>query len=84
MIGANADAPVPLGGISAGETSWFEITSDIAALIDGGTLAVSSEPAGGSPTGAHTGTIVVTNQVFDANYSTQAETFPKPASWLPS
>ncbi len=67
VIGANAEAPVSLGVIPADQESLFEITPEIAALIDGGTLAVSDEPEGGSPTGAPTGTILATDEFFDAD-----------------
>ncbi|MEL6565173.1 MAG: anti-sigma factor [Pseudomonadota bacterium] len=67
VIGANADAPVSLGVIPADRESLFEITPAIAALIDGGTLAVSDEPEGGSPTGAPTGPILATDVFFDAD-----------------
>lgn len=67
VIGAGADAPVSLGVIPVDEESLFEITPEIAALIDGGTLAVSDEPEGGSPTGAPTGAILATDEFFDAD-----------------
>lgn len=67
VIGANADAPVSLGVIPTDRESLFEITPEIAALIDGGVLAVSDEPEGGSPTGAPTGAILATDEFFDAD-----------------
>lgn len=67
VISANAGAPVSLGVIPADRESLFEITPELAALIDGGTLAVSDEPEGGSPTGAPTGTILATDEFFDAD-----------------
>ncbi|MGB7270146.1 MAG: anti-sigma factor [Albidovulum sp.] len=67
VIGAGADAPVSLGVIHADQESLFEITPEIAALIDGGVLAVSDEPTGGSPTGAPTGAILATDEFFDAD-----------------
>jgi anti-sigma-K factor RskA len=67
VIGAGAAAPVSLGVIPADEESLFEITPEIAALIDGGTLAVSDEPEGGSPTGTPTGAILATDEFFDAD-----------------
>ncbi|MBY6142071.1 anti-sigma factor [Leisingera daeponensis] len=67
VIGANADAPVSLGVIPADQESLFEITPEIAALIDGGVLAVSDEPEGGSPTGAPTGAVLATDEFFDAD-----------------
>ncbi|MEO0991281.1 MAG: anti-sigma factor, partial [Pseudomonadota bacterium] len=58
VIGDGADAPVSLGVIPVDEESLFVISPEIAALIEGGTLAVSDEPEGGSPTGAPTGAIL--------------------------
>jgi anti-sigma-K factor RskA len=66
VIGANSVAPVSLGVIPSDRESLFEITPEIAALMDGGTLAVSDEPEGGSPTGAPTGPILATDEFFDA------------------
>ncbi|QDY70551.1 anti-sigma factor [Qingshengfaniella alkalisoli] len=65
VIGENATAPVSLGVISSDGEITFEISPEIAALIEGGTLAVSDEPEGGSPTGAPTGTILATDEFFD-------------------
>ncbi|WP_306006287.1 anti-sigma factor [Aquicoccus porphyridii] len=65
VIGENADAPVSLGVIPAGGQITFEISPEIAAMIEGGTLAVSDEPEGGSPTGAPTGAILAAGQFFD-------------------
>lgn len=67
VISPNADAPVSLGVIPTDQESLFEITPEIAALIDGGVLAVSNEPTGGSPTGAPTGVILATDEFFDAD-----------------
>lgn len=66
VIGANAEGPVSLGVIPSDQETLFEITPEIAALIDGGILAVSDEPAGGSPTGSPTGAILATDAFFDA------------------
>ena len=65
VIGEGADAPVSLGVIPAEQETIFEISPEIAALIDGGILAVSDEPLGGSPTGAPTGDILATGAFFD-------------------
>jgi anti-sigma-K factor RskA len=70
VIGADADAPVSLGVIASDGESLFEITPEIAALIDGGILAVSDEPKGGSPTGAPTGAVLATGNFFDAKLFT--------------
>ena len=66
VIGADGAAPVSLGVIPVDRESLFEITPETAALIEGGSLAVSDEPAGGSPTGAPTGAIVAIDAFFDA------------------
>lgn len=70
VIGADADAPVSLGVIASDGESLFEISPETAALIDGGILAVSDEPKGGSPTGAPTGTVLATGNFFDAKLFT--------------
>jgi anti-sigma-K factor RskA len=67
VIGPDADAPVSLGVIPVDRESLFEITPEVAGLMQGGTLAVSEEPQGGSPTGAPTGTILATDEFFDAD-----------------
>lgn len=67
VIGPDTDAPVSLGVIPVDQESLFEITMEVASLIDGGVLAVSDEPAGGSPTGAPTGAILATDEFFDAD-----------------
>ncbi|WP_373635729.1 anti-sigma factor domain-containing protein [Yoonia sp. SS1-5] len=67
VISAETQAPVSLGVIPADRESLFEITPEIAVLMDGGTLAVSDEPEGGSPTGAPTGAILATDEFFDAD-----------------
>jgi len=67
VISPNADTPISLGVIPTDQESLFEITPEIAALIDGGVLAVSDEPTGGSPTGAPTGAILATDEFFDAD-----------------
>lgn len=67
VVNDRAAAPVSLGVISATQESLFEITPEVAALIDGGILAVSDEPKGGSPTGAPTGAVLATDAFFDAN-----------------
>lgn len=65
VIGEGADAPVSLGVIDAGEEITFQISPDLAALIAGGTLAISDEPEGGSQTGAPTGDILASGVFFE-------------------
>ncbi len=67
VIGAEAESPVSLGVVPTDRESLFEITPELAALIDGGVLAVSDEPAGGSPTGAPTGDVLAIDEFFDAD-----------------
>ena len=66
VIADGADAPVSLGLVPTEvDQITFEISPEIAALIDGGVLAVSDEPLGGSPTGAPTGDVLATGAFFD-------------------
>ena len=65
VISENAPAPVSLGVIQSDREQTFEITDEIAALIEGGVLAVSDEPEGGSPTGAPTGDVLAVGAFFD-------------------
>ncbi len=65
VIGENATAPVSLGLVPTEQEATFEISPEIAALIKGGTLAISDEPKGGSPTGAPTGAVLATGVFFD-------------------
>jgi len=57
LIPRGADAPVSLGLLAEGGGS-LTVPADLAAGIEGGTLAVSDEPPGGSPTGAPTGRVL--------------------------
>lgn len=53
------EAPRSLGLLPAGKSSEIVIADDLRrALVEGSTLAVSLEPAGGSPIGAPTGPII--------------------------
>jgi anti-sigma-K factor RskA len=65
VIGPDAAAPVSLGVLPADAVTTFEIPAEIADLIEGGVLAVSDEPPGGSPTGAPTGDILATGAFRD-------------------
>jgi len=65
VIGAKAQSPVSLGLVPLDGEIVFEISEATAALIDGGTLAVSDEPAGGSPTGAPTGAVLALDKFFE-------------------
>lgn len=65
VIGPEAEAPVSLGVLPPDREATFALTAEIAALIEGGVLAVSDEPEGGSPTGAPTGDILATAAFSD-------------------
>jgi anti-sigma-K factor RskA len=65
VIGPDASAPVSLGVIPPDAEAVFEVPAAIAALMQGGILAVSDEPEGGSPTGAPTGDILATAPFAD-------------------
>ena len=64
LIPEGADAPVSLGVLPDARETLFELTPELGRLIAGGTLAVSDEPRGGSPTGAPTGAILATGAFF--------------------
>jgi anti-sigma-K factor RskA len=66
VIGPEAEAPVSLGVISADAETLLELPTEIAELMEGGILAVSDEPLGGSPTGAPTGEILAMAPFSDA------------------
>jgi anti-sigma-K factor RskA len=56
-------APVSLGLVPRAEQGSLEITPQVQTLMAGGTLAVSVEPLGGSPTGAPTGEVLAVAQL---------------------
>jgi anti-sigma-K factor RskA len=58
LIAAGADAPVSLGVLPEGATTILTVPDGLALAFAGGVLAVSDEPAGGSPTGAPTGAVL--------------------------
>ena len=60
---AGNDAPVSLGVLPAANTTKLEVPDNLRAKFKGGVLAVSDEPAGGSPTGAPTGAVLATGQL---------------------
>lgn len=51
-------APVSLGVLPEAETAVVALPETLAAGLEGGVLAISDEPPGGSPTGAPTGAIL--------------------------
>ncbi|PWG68431.1 hypothetical protein DF186_25135, partial [Enterococcus hirae] len=58
LIADGADAPVSLGVLDNAGTTRIRVPDDIAPGVRTGTIAISIEPPGGSPTGAPTGTVV--------------------------
>ncbi len=64
LIAANADAPVSLGVLPADTVARIALTEQLKAALENGTLAVSDEPLGGSPTGAPTGDVLAVGKVI--------------------
>jgi anti-sigma-K factor RskA len=58
LIAEGAPAPVSLGVLPPDGRATLAVPGALAAVIAGGTLAVSDEPPGGSPTGQPTGTVL--------------------------
>jgi anti-sigma-K factor RskA len=58
LIAEGAAAPVSLGVLPDDGRVTLELDGTLAAAIAGGTLAVSDEPPGGSPTGQPTGAVL--------------------------
>lgn len=58
LIAEGAPAPVSLGVLPESEVVAIALADTLMAQLAGGTLAVSDEPPGGSPTGAPTGDIL--------------------------
>lgn len=59
--------PRSLGTMAAAGTARLSLPADLAASLDGATLAVSLEPAGGSPTGQPTGPVLYSGQIVAVN-----------------
>lgn len=57
-------APVSLGVLFEGQVSELVLSPELIAALDGGILAISDEPPGGSPTGAPTGDVLATGKVL--------------------
>ena len=60
---AGKDAPVSLGVLPATAATQIPVPEALRAKFTGGVLAISDEPAGGSPTGAPTGAVLATGQL---------------------
>lgn len=63
LIAAGAEAPVSLGVLPADSQTDITLPAPVAATLAGGTLAISEEPVGGSPTGAPTGAVLALGAV---------------------
>ena len=63
LIAEGSDAPVSLGVLAEGADTRIELPADVAGLLANGTLAISDEPVGGSPTGAPTGDVLAVGPV---------------------
>lgn len=58
LIAEGAPAPVSLGVLPDAVEASVSVPTELAAALPGGTLAISDEPPGGSPTGAPTGEVL--------------------------
>lgn len=65
LIAEGSTAPVSLGLLAAEGTTRIVVPDDIAPGVRTGTIALSDEPPGGSPTGAPTGEILATGTFVD-------------------
>lgn len=55
--------PVSMGIVPGDAPLRLALSEEVAAALEGGTMAVSVEPPGGSPTGAPTGPVIATGAV---------------------
>ncbi len=60
---AGDNPPVSLGVLPDAATAELTLTAEVIAALDGGTLAISDEPPGGSTTGAPTGAVLAVGAV---------------------
>lgn len=60
---AGQEAPVSLGVLPATAATQITVPEALRTKFGGGVLAISDEPAGGSPTGAPTGAVLATGQL---------------------
>lgn len=58
LIAEGADAPVSLGVLPDSRDALIDVPVELRAAMAQGTLAISDEPPGGSPTGAPTGEVL--------------------------
>ena len=59
-------APVSLGLLSDDPVTVVQVTDDLRGALEGGVLAISDEPPGGSPTGAPTGPVVAAGPITES------------------
>lgn len=64
IVGENA--PVSLGVLEQGDSTALIVDAALVPAMEGGTLAITDEPPGGSPSGAPTGAVLAKGQVIDA------------------
>ncbi|MBT9383392.1 anti-sigma factor [Pseudooceanicola sp. CBS1P-1] len=64
LLPADGSAPVSLGLVPAARDSYVTLPAALGARLAGGTLAVSDEPEGGSPTGQPTGAVLASGPLF--------------------
>lgn len=65
LIAEGTDTPVSLGLLDSAGTTRIRVPDEIAPGVRTGTIAISEEPPGGSPTGAPTGRVVAAAQFSD-------------------
>lgn len=65
LIPRGATTPLSLGVLPETPDAAMELPETLAAMVEGGTLAVSSEPPGGSPTGLPTGPVIALGQLAE-------------------
>ncbi|WP_417818201.1 anti-sigma factor domain-containing protein [Tritonibacter scottomollicae] len=63
LIAEDAAGPVSLGVLNASALTSIQVPEALLAGLATGTLAISDEPPGGSPTGSPTGTVLAAGQV---------------------
>ncbi|WP_338548501.1 anti-sigma factor [Roseovarius phycicola] len=57
---AGDNPPVSLGVLPEDKAARLSVSPELVAALEGGVLAISDEPSGGSPTGAPTGEVLAT------------------------
>lgn len=66
LIAKNETTPVSLGVLPVNSTAEIQIPNAVLEAMIEGTLAISDEPLGGSPTGAPTGDVLAVGQVIQS------------------